>query len=98
MDRCFWEERLSGVSVYKNDQLLVSQWMKVTLDFSKISCNLVTEGSYINCSNKHPEEVKPKDQGFNKATEKIIDTTNIISGTGGLDIHLETCSKLNIKS
>jgi hypothetical protein len=30
-------------------------------DFSKVSCDLVREGSYINCSDKEPEELKPKD-------------------------------------
>jgi hypothetical protein len=55
-------------------------------DFSKVSCDLVIEGSYINCSDKEPEEVKSKDQGFDEATEKIVDTSNTVSGTGGPDI------------
>jgi hypothetical protein len=45
-------------------------------DFSKVSCDLVMEGSYINCSDKEPEDVKPKDQGFDEAAEKIVDTSN----------------------
>jgi hypothetical protein len=45
-----------------------------------------SKGSYINCSDKEPEEVKPKDQGFDEAAEKIVDTSNTVSGTGGLDI------------
>jgi hypothetical protein len=40
-------------------------------DFSKVSYDLVTENSYINCLNKKPEEVKPKNQGFNEAGEKL---------------------------
>jgi hypothetical protein len=55
-------------------------------DFSKISCDLVTEGSYINCSDEKPEDVKPKDQGLDEAAEKIVDSSNTVSGTGGLDI------------
>jgi hypothetical protein len=55
-------------------------------DFSKISCDLVMDGSYINCADKEPEDVKPKDQGFDEATEKIVDTSNTVSGRGGLDI------------
>jgi hypothetical protein len=54
--------------------------------FSKVSCDLVTEGSYINCSDKEPEDVKPKDQGFDEVAEKIVDTSNTVGGTGGLDI------------
>jgi hypothetical protein len=55
-------------------------------DFSQVSCDLVTEGSYINCSDKEPEDVKPKDQGFDEAAEKIVDPLNAVSGIGGLDI------------
>jgi hypothetical protein len=51
-----------------------------------VSCDLVTEGSYINCSNKKPEDVKPKDQGFDEAVEKNLDTSNTVCSTGGLDI------------
>jgi hypothetical protein len=29
--------------------------------------------------------VKPKDQDFDEATEKILDTSNTVSGIGGLD-------------
>jgi hypothetical protein len=55
-------------------------------DFSNMLCGLVTEGSYINYSDKKPEEVKPKDEGFDKTAEKIVDITKTASGTGGLDI------------
>jgi hypothetical protein len=47
---------------------------------------LITEASYINCSNKEPETVKLKDQDFDEAAEKIVNTSNTLSGTGGLDI------------
>jgi hypothetical protein len=30
--------------------------------------------------------VKPNDQGFDETPEKIMDTSNRVSGTGGLDI------------
>jgi t-SNARE complex subunit (syntaxin) len=43
-------------------------------------------GSYINCLDKEPEEVKPKDQDFDEAAERIVDTSNTVSGTGNLDI------------
>jgi hypothetical protein len=36
-----------------------------------VSCDLVTEGSYINYSDKKPKKVKPKDQGFDEAAEKL---------------------------
>jgi hypothetical protein len=49
-------------------------------DFSKVSCDLVTEGSYINCSDKEPEDVKSKDQDFDEAIEKVVDTSNTVSG------------------
>jgi hypothetical protein len=55
-------------------------------NFSKVSCDLVIEGLYINCSDKEPEEVKPKDQGLDETAKKIVDTSNTVSGTGGLDI------------
>jgi hypothetical protein len=48
-------------------------------DLEKISCDLISEGSYINCSDKEPETIKPKDQGFDKAPEKITDTTNMVN-------------------
>jgi hypothetical protein len=41
-------------------------------NFSKVSCDLVTEDSYINCSDKDPEEVKPKDQGFNEVSWVVM--------------------------
>jgi hypothetical protein len=44
------------------------------------------EDSYTNCSDKEPEEIKPKDQGFDEAAEKVVDTSNTASGLGGLDI------------
>jgi hypothetical protein len=31
---------------------------------------------------KEPEEVKPKDRRFDEASEKIVDTSNTVSGTG----------------
>jgi hypothetical protein len=55
-------------------------------NFSKVSCDLVTEGSYINCSDKEPEDVRPKNQGFDETAEKVVDTSNTVSGTRGLDI------------
>jgi hypothetical protein len=50
----------------KQDIDFKSLWIKVPSDFSKVSCDLVTEYSYINCFNKEPEEVKAKDQGFSE--------------------------------
>jgi hypothetical protein len=40
-------------------------------NFSKVSCELVTEGSYINCSDKESEKVKPKDQGFDEVQRNL---------------------------
>jgi hypothetical protein len=39
-------------------------------DFSKILCDLITKGSYINYSDKEPEELKLKDQNFDKTVNK----------------------------
>jgi hypothetical protein len=39
-------------------------------DLWGISCDLKGKRYYINCSNKEPEEIKPKDQGFDEAAEK----------------------------
>jgi serine/threonine protein phosphatase PrpC len=47
---------------------------------------LVTEGLYINYSDKELEEIKPKDQGCNETAEKIVDTSNTINGTGNINI------------
>jgi hypothetical protein len=47
---------------------------------------LVTEDSHINCSDKEPEKVKFKNEGFDETAEKIMDTSNTVSGTGCLDI------------
>jgi hypothetical protein len=38
MDRCFWEERLSGVSVYKNDQLLTHHSVTLLKYIRPIQC------------------------------------------------------------
>jgi hypothetical protein len=40
------------------------------------------EGNYINCSDKDPEEIKPKDQAFEEAVEKIINITSNNSKNG----------------
>jgi hypothetical protein len=34
------------------------------------------EGNYVNCSDEDPEEVKVKDQGFDKAAEKIVNISD----------------------
>jgi hypothetical protein len=49
------------------------------------SCDFVIEGSYINCLDKESEEVKPKDQGFNKTAEKIVNVINTVSEIGQID-------------
>jgi hypothetical protein len=55
-------------------------------DLQGISCNLIGEGSYTDCSDKEPEDIKPKDQGFDESAEKIVDTFNSATGSSGLDI------------
>jgi hypothetical protein len=40
------------------------------------------EGNYINCSGKDPEEIKPKNQGFDVASEKIFNITSDNSKNG----------------
>jgi hypothetical protein len=45
-------------------------------DLYGISCEFMVEGNYVNCSDKTPKEIRPKDQGFDETVEKIV---NIIS-------------------
>jgi hypothetical protein len=40
------------------------------------ACEFTGEGNYVNCSDKTPEEIRPKDQGFDEATEKIVNITS----------------------
>jgi hypothetical protein len=51
--------------------------MKDLIDFleiyKRISCSLIGEESYANCSNKEPKEIEQKIQSFNEAGEKIIE-------------------------
>jgi hypothetical protein len=37
-----------------------------------ISYEFTGESNYVNCSDKDPEEIKPKDQNFEEAAEKIV--------------------------
>jgi hypothetical protein len=55
-------------------------------DLQGISCNLIGEGSYTDCSDKEPKDIKPKDQGFDEAAEKIVDTSNSAIVSSGLDL------------
>jgi hypothetical protein len=41
-------------------------------DLYGISCEFRGEGNYVNCSDKTLGEIRPKDQGFDEAVEKII--------------------------
>jgi hypothetical protein len=67
-------------------------------DLEKVSCDLISEGSYINCSDKEPEDVKPKDQGFIKTLKKlwILQIQLVVQEVW--IFHLETCSNQNSKS
>jgi hypothetical protein len=56
--------------------------MRDHIDFSKIYLVFTGEGNYINCSNKTPEEIKPKDQGFDEVAEKIVDISSDNSNNG----------------
>jgi hypothetical protein len=40
--------------------IIVFSYIKVLTDFSMISCDVNGEGTYTNCSDKKPEEIKPK--------------------------------------
>jgi hypothetical protein len=40
------------------------------------------EGNYVNCSDKTPEKIRPKDQGFDEAAEKIVNITSDNSNNG----------------
>jgi hypothetical protein len=101
-----WEERLSRISIYKNDRLLthhtltltVRPHLKVLYRFWRDTNDATgRKNTYINCSNKEPEEIKPKDQGFDEATEKIVDTSDTVSRTGGLDISFENMFQAKYK-
>jgi hypothetical protein len=49
---------------------------KFFADLYGISCEFMGEGNYINGSDKTPEEIWPKDQGFDEAAEKIVNITS----------------------
>jgi hypothetical protein len=51
-------------------------------DLFGISCEFTGEGNYVNCSDKTPEEIWPKDQGFDEAAEKIVNITSDTSNNG----------------
>jgi hypothetical protein len=51
-------------------------------DLFGISCEFMGEGNYVNCSDKTPEEIRPKDQGFDEAAEKIVNITSDNSNNG----------------
>jgi hypothetical protein len=34
------------------------------------------EGNYVDCSDKTPEEIRPKNEGFDKTAEKIVNITS----------------------
>jgi hypothetical protein len=40
------------------------------------------EGNYVNCSDKTPKVIWPKDQGFDEAAEKIVNITSDNSNNG----------------
>jgi hypothetical protein len=40
--------------------------MKELSDLKDIACEPLAEGTYTNCSNIDPIEIKPKDQGFDE--------------------------------
>jgi hypothetical protein len=51
-------------------------------DLFGISWEFTGEGNYINCSNKTPEEIRPKDQGFDKVAERVFSVTSNSSNNG----------------
>jgi hypothetical protein len=50
--------------------------------FAEVSCEFTGEGNYVNCSDKTPEIVRPKDQGFDEAAEKIVNITSDNTNNG----------------
>jgi hypothetical protein len=66
-------------------------------DIQRTSCDLVGEGLYACCSDKDPEEIKPKDQGCHEATEKIVKISPDDGNTGLYlkTFHLKSYSILN---
>jgi hypothetical protein len=50
-------------------------------DLYGISCEFTSEGNYVN-SDKKPEEIRPKDQGFDEAAKKIVNSTSDNSNNG----------------
>jgi hypothetical protein len=55
------------------------------IDSSQTSCEFTGEGNYVNCLDKDLEEIKPKNQGFDEAAEKIVNITSDNS-KDGLDL------------
>jgi hypothetical protein len=43
----------------------------------------LAEGTYTNCSNIDPIEIKPKDQGFDEVAEVVFDKTETAGGGVG---------------
>jgi hypothetical protein len=51
-------------------------------DLYGISCEFRGEGNHVNCSDKTPEIIRPRDQGFDEAAEKIVNITSDDSNNG----------------
>jgi hypothetical protein len=57
------------ISIYKESYRFFA-------DLYGISCEITGEDNYVNCSDKTPEEIRPKDQGFDEAAENIVNITS----------------------
>jgi hypothetical protein len=80
---------------YKIKQVLNHHnWWRIIFfgDIQRISCDLIGEGLYTNCSNKEPEEIKPKDHSSDEITEKKISQ----SEDEDTELHLENISFKNL--
>jgi hypoxanthine-guanine phosphoribosyltransferase len=45
-------------------------------DLYGISYEFMGESNYVNCSDKTPQEIRPKNQKFSKTTKKIVNITS----------------------
>jgi hypothetical protein len=54
----------------------------ISIDEGSYRYEFTGEGNYINCSNKTPEEIRPKDQGLDEAAEKTVNITSDNSNNG----------------
>jgi hypothetical protein len=63
--------------------IFIGEWLyRFFANLYGISCEFTDENNYVSCFNKTPEEIRPKDQGFDEAAEKIVNISSDNSNNG----------------